>query len=137
MLVYMRQCTGRTLKPEGHSDKDLREDCGVFGISSDGFLIYTTKSRQEWEDRGLEVMARLVEETQAKLFLSWSSQREKGVHLLSVGLLEPSGFVPSHGCVDAFANLKTVLESIKDSNQASHVLFHDEYNPSTSLNDRQ
>jgi class 3 adenylate cyclase len=43
------------------------KDCGVFGVSSDEYLNYALKNRQEWEDRGLEVVAGLVEDIQAKL----------------------------------------------------------------------
>jgi class 3 adenylate cyclase len=43
------------------------KDCGVFGVSSDEYLNYALKNRQEWEDRGLEVVASLVEDIQAKL----------------------------------------------------------------------
>jgi len=40
--------------------KKLKE-CGVFGVSSDEFLDYATKNRQEWKDRGEQVVAELVE----------------------------------------------------------------------------
>jgi hypothetical protein len=43
------------------------KDCGVFGVSSDEYLNYAMKNRQEWKDRGLEVVAVLLEDTQAKL----------------------------------------------------------------------
>ena len=39
----------------------------MFGVSSDEYLNYALKNRQEWEDRGLEVVAALVEDTHAKL----------------------------------------------------------------------
>jgi hypothetical protein len=74
---------------EGRSDKDPSEfwykgemgffdfyiiplakklkNCGVFGVSSEEYLNYAKKNRQEWEDRGLEVVAGLMKETQAKL----------------------------------------------------------------------
>jgi hypothetical protein len=74
---------------EGRSDKDPSEfwykgemgffdfyiiplakklkNCGVFGVSSDEYLNYALKNRQEWEDRGLEVVAGLIEDIQAKL----------------------------------------------------------------------
>jgi class 3 adenylate cyclase len=74
---------------EGRSDKDPSEfwykgemgffdfyiiplvkklkDCGVFGVSSDEYLNYAMKNRQEWEDRGLEVVAGLVEDIEVKL----------------------------------------------------------------------
>jgi hypothetical protein len=45
------------------------KDCGVFGVSSDEYLNYAMKNRQEWEDRGLEVVAGLMEGIQAKLLL--------------------------------------------------------------------
>jgi class 3 adenylate cyclase len=43
------------------------KDCGVFGVSSDEYLNYAKKNRQEWEERGLEVVAGLIEDTKAKL----------------------------------------------------------------------
>jgi class 3 adenylate cyclase len=43
------------------------KNCGVFGVSSDEYLNYALKNRQEWEDRGLEVVAGLLEDMQAKL----------------------------------------------------------------------
>jgi class 3 adenylate cyclase len=74
---------------EGRSDKDPSEfwykgemgffdfyiiplakklkDCGVFGVSSDEYLNYAMQNRQEWEDRGLEVVASLIEDTKDKL----------------------------------------------------------------------
>ena len=42
------------------------QDCGVFGVSSDEYLNYAEKNRQEWEERGEEVVAELVEK--AKTF---------------------------------------------------------------------
>ncbi len=39
----------------------------MFGVSSDEYLNYALKNRQEWEDRGLEVVAGLLEDMQAKL----------------------------------------------------------------------
>jgi class 3 adenylate cyclase len=43
------------------------KDCGVFGVSSDEYLNYAMKNREEWEGRGFEVVAGLLEETQTKL----------------------------------------------------------------------
>jgi class 3 adenylate cyclase len=40
--------------------KKLRE-CGVFGVSSDEYLNYAEKNRQEWEARGMEVVAGMME----------------------------------------------------------------------------
>jgi len=45
--------------------KKLKE-CGVFGKTSDEFLNYATQNRQEWELRGKEVVAEMVEELAQK-----------------------------------------------------------------------
>jgi hypothetical protein len=45
--------------------KKLRE-CGVFGVSSDEYLNYAEKNRQEWEARGMEVVANMVAVTHKK-----------------------------------------------------------------------
>jgi class 3 adenylate cyclase len=37
------------------------KDCGVFGVSSDEYLNYAMKNREEWEIRGHEVVAEMVE----------------------------------------------------------------------------
>jgi 3'5'-cyclic nucleotide phosphodiesterase len=42
--------------------KKLR-DCRVFGVSSDGFLNYAEQNREEWERRGREVVAQMVNVT--------------------------------------------------------------------------
>jgi hypothetical protein len=36
-------------------------------VPSDEYLNYAMSNRQEWEDRGLEVVAGLLKDTQAKL----------------------------------------------------------------------
>ena len=36
--------------------------CGVFGVSSDEYLNYALKNRQEWEDRGQEVVAMMMQQ---------------------------------------------------------------------------
>eukprot|EP00977_Amphora_coffeiformis_P005788 scaffold1221_cov207-Amphora_coffeaeformis.AAC.47 len=41
--------------------KKLKE-CGVFGVSSDEYLNYAQKNRQEWEMRGKEIVASMIEE---------------------------------------------------------------------------
>jgi class 3 adenylate cyclase len=37
------------------------KDCGVFGVSSDEYLNYAVKNRNEWETRGPEIVAEMVE----------------------------------------------------------------------------
>ncbi|CAB9518147.1 Receptor-type guanylate cyclase gcy [Seminavis robusta] len=38
------------------------KDCGVFGVSSDEYLNYAVQNRAEWEERGAEIVATMVEE---------------------------------------------------------------------------
>ena len=45
--------------------KKLKE-CGVFGVSSDEYLNYAMKNCQEWEARGQEVVAEMIEECHKK-----------------------------------------------------------------------
>jgi class 3 adenylate cyclase len=42
------------------------KDCGVFGVSSDEYLNYAEKNRQEWESRGMEVVAGMIEAAHAR-----------------------------------------------------------------------
>jgi hypothetical protein len=42
-------------------------DCGVFGVSSDEYLIYATKNRDEWKLRGEEIVREMVEQTESKI----------------------------------------------------------------------
>jgi hypothetical protein len=40
------------------------KDCGVFGVSSDEYLMYALQNRKEWEARGSEVVAEMMERMQ-------------------------------------------------------------------------
>jgi class 3 adenylate cyclase len=42
------------------------KDCGVFGVSSDEFLNYAMKNREEWESRGQEIVAEMMEAVSKK-----------------------------------------------------------------------
>lgn len=37
------------------------KECGVFGVASDEYLTYAQRNRQEWEDRGRQVVAEMVQ----------------------------------------------------------------------------
>jgi hypothetical protein len=37
------------------------KECGVFGVSSDEYLNYAVKNRDEWEARGQEVVHEMLE----------------------------------------------------------------------------
>lgn len=37
------------------------QQCGVFGVSSDEYLLYAQSNRQEWEKRGQSVVSEMVE----------------------------------------------------------------------------
>lgn len=40
-------------------------DCGVFGVSSDEYLNYATKNREEWADKGQEIVATMIEKVKS------------------------------------------------------------------------
>ena len=40
--------------------KKLR-DCGVFGVSSDEYLTYAMKNREEWKERGETIVKEFIE----------------------------------------------------------------------------
>jgi 3'5'-cyclic nucleotide phosphodiesterase len=40
------------------------KDCGVFGVSSDEYLNYAIRNRQEWEERGQQIVGEMVERIQ-------------------------------------------------------------------------
>jgi hypothetical protein len=42
------------------------KNCGVFGVSSDEYLMYAEKNRQEWSERGHECVSQMVEEVKKK-----------------------------------------------------------------------
>jgi hypothetical protein len=42
------------------------KDCRVFGVSSDELLDYALDNRTEWEARGHEIVARMLEEAELK-----------------------------------------------------------------------
>lgn len=42
------------------------KECGVFGVSSDEYLNYALKNREEWEAKGEEAVAQMVEECHEK-----------------------------------------------------------------------
>jgi 3'5'-cyclic nucleotide phosphodiesterase len=41
------------------------KNCGVFGVSSDEYLNYAIKNRQEWEQRGQDVVAEMSEKVKS------------------------------------------------------------------------
>lgn len=42
------------------------QECGVFGVSSGEYLGYAQKNRQEWEERGEEVVAGMIKQAREK-----------------------------------------------------------------------
>ena len=61
------------------------KDCGVFGVSSDEYLNYALKNRQEWVDRGQEVLSEMIEKTHAvwaKKKLRKASKEENNLLIL-------------------------------------------------------
>ena len=48
--------------------KKLKE-CGVFGVSSDEYLLYAEQNRKEWENKGEEVVSEMVENLKKKMMV--------------------------------------------------------------------
>jgi len=44
------------------------KDCGVFGVSSDEYLNYAVKNREEWEERGVDVVAEMLQRVRSDLW---------------------------------------------------------------------
>jgi len=42
------------------------KDCGVFGVSSDEYLNYAMRNREEWEAKGREVVSEMVEKAETR-----------------------------------------------------------------------
>jgi hypothetical protein len=42
------------------------KECGVFGVSSDEYLNYALKNREEWEAKGEEVLEAMIKECHRK-----------------------------------------------------------------------
>ena len=62
--------------------KKLKE-CGVFGVSSDEYLNYATKNRQEWEAKGAKIVEGLIqkaETTYAKLQRNRNMDLKTSIH---------------------------------------------------------
>ena len=53
------------------------KECGVFGVSSDEYLNYAKKNREEWELRGEEVVADMIEECKRKYGLKEGTEEVK------------------------------------------------------------
>ena len=58
--------------------KKLKE-CSVFGISSDEYLNYAVKNRKEWEHRGQEVVADMIQKYEA-MYAEEQCERQSQVH---------------------------------------------------------
>ena len=52
-------------------------DCGVFGVSSDEYLSYAVKNREEWEHRGQELVASMI----AKIDASYPKKAKEEVEV--------------------------------------------------------
>jgi hypothetical protein len=44
------------------------KDCGVFGVSSDEYLNYAMQNRNEWKDRGQEIVLEMIEKVKMMEF---------------------------------------------------------------------
>jgi 3'5'-cyclic nucleotide phosphodiesterase len=58
------------------------KDCGVFGVSSDEYLNYAMKNREEWEARGHEVVMEMHENVMNKAAVQLASKEDPGEALV-------------------------------------------------------
>lgn len=42
------------------------KDCGIFGVSSDEYLIYAQKNRNEWESKGEQIVKKMLEDLESE-----------------------------------------------------------------------
>lgn len=91
------------------------KDCGVFGVSSDEYLNYALKNKQEWETKGMQIVAEFKEAAIAEYETTYEivpSQEEQvqipGLHeVKSVG-----GSVDSASFDDAFEEEGSEVEEV-------------------------
>lgn len=60
------------------------KDCGVFGVSSDEYMCYALENRREWESRGQELVAEMLEAAQRKLRFDTPSLNDSNSGLVSL-----------------------------------------------------
>ena len=57
-------------------------ECGVFGVSSDEYLNYAQKNRDEWEQRGEEELKAMINRLKKKQYVgSARIQREEVLYI--------------------------------------------------------
>ena len=55
------------------------KDCGVFGVSSDEYLNYAMQNRNEWKDRGQEIVLEMIEKVKTMEF-SETEAKTRGIN---------------------------------------------------------
>ena len=60
--------------------KKLKE-CGVFGVSSDEYLNYALKNREEWEYKGEAAVAEMIKVCHQKYGVKGKMKVEQGIRM--------------------------------------------------------
>jgi hypothetical protein len=117
--------------------KKLKE-CGVLGVASDEYLSYALQNSKEWEERGEEVVAEMIEEVKKtfadNLFAIQQEfadeEGEKIIEKMSMSLrgikVSHNGSSSSHGALD----LKTSRELPTEASSASGSVRATEFDES-------
>jgi hypothetical protein len=71
------------------------KDCGVFGVSSDEYLNYAMQNRNEWKDRGQELVSEMIE----RVTNEWNNAGNSNQIPLPLALKESSPQPPPKGYV--------------------------------------
>uniref|UniRef100_A0A7S2YKF8 Phosphodiesterase n=1 Tax=Entomoneis paludosa TaxID=265537 RepID=A0A7S2YKF8_9STRA len=89
------------------------KDCGVFGVSSDEYLQYALQNREEWEHRGQEIVAAMVEEYMSNM----NNSQKLQLDLVNLGGSSESGFD-----VDETEFVEEVDHVVEESKRDTSVL---------------
>jgi hypothetical protein len=55
------------------------KDCGVFGVSSDEYLNYAMQNRNEWKDRGQEIVLEMIEKVKTMEFNATETKSKSSI----------------------------------------------------------
>ena len=101
------------------------KDCGVFGVSSDEYLTYALQNRKEWEAKGPQVVAELVQSVRYMNPDAPVTKPQRG--------LEPSRSLRAQDIVDAQqGQLERRMSNSQDSLEASIAALSNASNTSNA-----
>jgi hypothetical protein len=101
------------------------KNCGVFGVSSDEYLNYAENNRKEWEAKGHEVVARMVEKCRVEDSVGHPAQRIPDITRVESELLSKDS-----ANNEEQSRHSSSLTRSKESESTEGAGSHDSKNPS-------